>query len=65
MYNDPVHALRAACTAMATDTTVTSQLWSDMLGGIVGDKSELNKWDRICQGVFTLSLAKKSARIFT
>lgn len=65
MYNDPVHALRAACSAMATDTTVTSQLWNDILGGIVQDKTDLNKWDRIAQGVFTLSLAKKNARLYS
>lgn len=65
MYNDPVHALRAAYSAMATDTTVTSQLWNDMLGGIVQDKSDLTKWDRICQGVFTIKLARKNARLYS
>ena len=65
MYNDPVQALRAAYRAMAIDTTVTTQLWNDMSGGVVQDKTDLNKFDRIAQGVFTLSLAEKSARLYT
>lgn len=65
MYRDPVQALRAAHRAMATDTTVTTQVWNDLLGGCVKEKSDLTKWDRICQGVFTLSLAQKSARLYT
>ena len=64
MYHDPVQALRAAYHAMATDTTVTTQLWNDLIGGIVKEKIDLNKWDRIAQGVFTLSLAKKNARLY-
>ena len=65
MYNNSIQALRAAHRAMATDTTVTTQLWNDMLGGVVQEKSDLTKWDRIAQGVFTLSLAKRSARLYT
>ena len=63
MYDDPVIALRSAYRAMATDTTVVSQLWNDLIGGVVSDKSELTKWERVAQGVFTLSLAKKHARL--
>lgn len=65
MYKDPVQALRAAYRAMATDTTVTTQVWNDLLGGIVKEKSDLDKWDRIAQGVFTINLAKKNARLYT
>lgn len=64
MYSNPVEALRSAYRAMGTDTTVTTQLWNDMSGGVVKNKSDLNKWDRIAQGVFTLALAKKSARLY-
>ena len=65
MYKDPVQALRAAYKAMAVDTTVTTQLWNDLVGGVVKNKSDLSKWDRITQGVYTISLAKKSASLYT
>lgn len=65
VYRDPVQALRAANKAMATDTCVTTQVWNDMLGGSIKEKSDLTKWDRICQGVYTFNLAKKSARLYT
>ena len=64
MYDNSVQALRAACSAMATDTTVTTQVWNDMLGGIVQEKSDLTKWDRIAQGVFTINLARKNSRLY-
>jgi len=50
---------------MATDTTVTTQVWNDMSGGIIQEKSDLTKWDRIAQGVFTINLARKNARLYT
>lgn len=65
MYNNPVQALRAAYSAMATDTTVTTQLWNDLLGGVVKEKSDLTKFDRIAQGVFTINIARKNARLYT
>ena len=65
MYSDPVQALRAAYSAMATDTTVTTCMWKDMLGSVVKDTSDLSKWDRIAQGCFTISLAKKSASLYS